>query len=349
MQQVQVQFDLDAWILFARGDEHLYWDEVFGHELSWTLDRIESASGLVPTDGPPTTRAVTYRAIAAVLAAGLDDPLGWQVRPVLIGPEADRDDDVLAAFSGGAGVVDAIERDIEEQVDRDGEVLFFEPLWALWHGGKPVLLLDSTRAKVFSTDWSTVELLGENAPRSRRCDGRGPAGPGRGDRVEPAAHRQQDLGLSGDSWTLADFERGLDAHLAKISAAKQPPGETSTWLRTAAQVADQIVAGASFGRVVTHLHLHPRTVAPVWTALAGRATATPAAVEVDDESELCPIHPRHLVPRAWALASDVALRVDGARVEVDAVSMPRVVDDSGRALVTFTADDITLTGCQTSP
>src|SRR6186997_1475259 len=33
LQTVQVQFDLLAWILFAGGEEHLYWDEVFGHEL----------------------------------------------------------------------------------------------------------------------------------------------------------------------------------------------------------------------------------------------------------------------------------------------------------------------------
>src|SRR4051794_35017884 len=33
LQLVQVQFDLLAWILFGGGEQHLYWDEVFGHEL----------------------------------------------------------------------------------------------------------------------------------------------------------------------------------------------------------------------------------------------------------------------------------------------------------------------------
>ena len=84
----------------------------------------------------------------------------------------------------------------------------------------------------------------------------------------------------------------------------------------------------------------------MWTALASRAPVAPVVADAnaDADADLCPIHPRHLVPRAWSLASDIASRVAGARVAADEESMPTVVDVSGRVLVSFTVDGISVQG-----
>ena len=354
-ERIRIQFDMVAWLLFGPVEgphAHLYWDEVFAQDILWSILHVEAACGLVPSPRPATPRAVTYATIASLLAAGVDDEDTWQVRTVPLIAVTGGEAEVLNLFPAASTVVDTILSTASNQPS-DTTGLFHEPLWALWRAGEPVLLLDSSTGVAHLTTGVQLDLVGEPgtstaAQHAAQVFARLPELGGA--QVEPLiaggrALSAEDLGLSG-AWSLEDFEAALPRYIGAANEPDGPPANPSPWARTVWVVAEDIAAGASFERVVSHRGFPSDVVAAIWEPLvrpvprvdgAEGHSNVPGLYTIRGDVELHPVAPWCVEAQAWQLATDLEERCEGLQIAPGTADGERLrlVDALGSTVATF--------------
>jgi hypothetical protein len=142
----QVQFDLPRWVHYAIDGhvESITWNDIFAEASPLhVVERLERALGLgLPAPSlVPDARSLAYRVIAAALAVGVDDEFTWQAVHAHIHP-ADTDMETFVQFPGGVDLAWRYLDEIRMRVEREGRIVFHQPVWALLRDVEVIALLD---------------------------------------------------------------------------------------------------------------------------------------------------------------------------------------------------------------